>query len=484
MRNSSNTSEALRALRQVADLPCPPGLPLLGNLHQIITRKQHLTLERWAADLGTPYRLRICGKPIIVWTDAELCQAISRERPHRYRRFAPLETVLEEMGCNGLFSVEGVAWEPQRKLVMQALSIPNIKSFYPTLHDITQRLHARWQRAAARGTTVEMTEDFKRYTVDITSALAFGEDPRTLDAEGSVIQEPLALILPTVMSRTNTPFPYWRYLKLPRDRRVEQALTELHRYVRQLMQRARERMQNEPTEHPRHFLEAMLRLRDTPGSGLSDDQVAANVFTLLLAGEDTTANSLSWTLLYATQAPLQQRLADTARAALGTHTVCPDYAGLKALDLFEAVCTEASRFRPVAAVSTFEPLEDVCLQNVQIPAGTTMFFLSRPSMQDERHFAEPQTFDVERWLRERDAHSGAHDPRAYLQFGAGPRVCPGRHLANVQMRLALSMLFANFDVELMIDPAQIKETSAFTMMPDTVPVRLTERRRPTSSLNA
>ncbi|WJF91915.1 cytochrome P450 [Paraburkholderia bonniea] len=463
-------------LRQLADLPCPAGLPLLGNLHQLAPTQLHLTLERWAAELGTPYRFQICGTPVTVWTDPELCQTISRERPHRYRRFTPIETVLEEMGCNGLFSAEGVAWEPQRKLVMQALSIPNIKSFYPTLNAITERLYQRWQRAAASGAIVEMTQDLKRYTVDITSALAFGEDPRTLDQDGSAIQEPLALILPAVMARINAPFPYWRYLKLPGDRRVDRALKEVHQYVRQMMQRARERMRDDPAETPRHLLEAMLRLRDAPGSEISDDQVAANILTLLLAGEDTTANSIAWAQLYiATQAPLQQRLAIAARAALGSHTVCPDYAGLKQLDLFEAVCTEASRLRPVAAISSFEPLEDVCLDNVHVPAGTTMFFLSRPSMLDERHFSQPEIFDIDRWLRERDTRTGNHDMRAYLQFGAGPRVCPGRHLASVEMRLALSTLLASFEIELMTDSASIKEISAFTMVPDTMPMRLKAR---------
>ena len=107
---------------------------------------------------------------------------------------------------------------------MQALSIPNIKAFYPTLADITQRLHTRWQRAAERGEIIEMTDDLKRYTVDVTSALAFGEDPRTMERDHGVIQEHLERILPGVMRRTNALFPYWRYVKLPSDRRLERSL--------------------------------------------------------------------------------------------------------------------------------------------------------------------------------------------------------------------------------------------------------------------
>jgi cytochrome P450 len=78
---------------------------------------------------------------------------------------------------------------------------------------------------------------------------------------------------------------------------------------------------------------------------------------------------------------------------------------------------------------------------------------------------------------EQDADEKAHDVRAYLQFGAGPRVCPGRHLATVEMRLALSMLMKSFTIELAIDPAKIREVQAFTMVPDTMPVRLRPRER-------
>ncbi|WP_268963041.1 cytochrome P450 [Paraburkholderia nemoris] len=63
----------------------------------------------------------------------------------------------------------------------------------------------------------------------------------------------------------------------------------------------------------------------------------------------------------------------------------------------------------------------------------------------------------------------------YLTFGAGPRVCPGRYLAAVEMRLVLSMLMRSFKIELAIDPAEIEEVSAFTMVPNQMPIRLTPR---------
>jgi cytochrome P450 len=144
-------------VREISDLPAPRGLPLIGNAHQLTPSRAHLILERWAQELGTPYRFQIGSRPVTVWDDTELCHSIMRERPSGYRRYSPIEENLDEMGSNGVFSVEGAAWEPQRKLVMQALSVAHIKAFYPTLAAITERLRVRWERAARGDRVVEMT---------------------------------------------------------------------------------------------------------------------------------------------------------------------------------------------------------------------------------------------------------------------------------------------------------------------------------------
>jgi cytochrome P450 len=64
---------------------------------------------------------------------------------------------------------------------------------------------------------------------------------------------------------------------------------------------------------------------------------------------------------------------------------------------------------------------------------------------------------------------------AYAQFGAGPRMCPGRFLAGVELRLVLSMLLRHFRLSLAVPPGEIREVMAFTMMPDRMPVRLQAR---------
>jgi cytochrome P450 len=157
----------------------------------------------------------------------------------------------------------------------------------------------------------------------------------------------------------------------------------------------------------------MLDAARLPDSGITDEVIVANVMTLLLAGEDTTAHSLAWTMYFIAQnKDLQARLHKVSTDAFGSSQVCPTFDDIKKLDLFESVAQEASRFKPVVPLAYFEPVVDVILGNVSLPAGTPLFFMLRPSMLDDKHFGRPNEFLPERWST---GHQEVqpHDSKAY-----------------------------------------------------------------------
>jgi cytochrome P450 len=459
------------SVRSLSDLPSPRGLPLLGNALQLDLPRLHLIFEEWAREFGPTFTVGLGPKRVFVCSDADLLQTALRERPARYRRFSAIESVAKEINFNGLFTVEGEGWGPQRRLVMQALSPKHFSTFFPVLRDIAGRLHKKWQHSAKTGEVVDMTKDLIRFTVDATTALAFGEDPNTIEGTGDVIQEHLSDIFPTLIKRVNAPVPLWRYFKMPSDRKFDRAIAAMHRHIESLIERSRRRMHEQPSEKPRSLLEAMLAAASLPDSGITDAVIGANVMTMLLAGEDTTAHSLSWAMYFIAQdRSLQSRLHLAAMDVLRTSPVCPEFDDIRKLDLFEFVTQETARFKPVAPLVYLEPVVDVVLGDIALPAGTPLFFVLRPSMLDGENFGRPDEFLPERWSGGHPVQP--HEARAYAQFGAGPRVCPGRYLAAVEMRLVLSMLTRNFSMELATSPDTIKEIAAFVMMPNSMPVRL------------
>ena len=108
-----------------------------------------------------------------------------------------------------------------------------------------------------------------------------------------MIQAHLDQIFPALFQRLMAPFPYWTWL---RNRKLDGHLKALHEAVAGFIAQARQRMAADPRlrEAPTNLIEAMIAARDNPDSGLTDADVAGNVLTMLLAGEDTTANTLAW----------------------------------------------------------------------------------------------------------------------------------------------------------------------------------------------
>lgn len=465
------------APRRLSDLPSPPSLPWIGHAHLFRPDRLHQQLEQWGREHGTPYRLNLAGLPIMVIDDPETAHALLRDRPASVSRGRVIRPVFAELGIDGLFSTEGDEWLPQRKLIMSSLNTANFRAFFPTIRYITERLYRRWRRAAETGSIVEMTKDLVRYTVDVTSALSFGEDPNTLEQDGHIIQDHLAAVFPAVMKRVVAPVPYWRWFKLPRDRALDRHLAAVHAYAHDRIERARQRLRDEPEGAPRNVLEAMLMQADQPGSGFTDEVVQANVLTLLLGGEDTTAHSLAWTMLHLAAAPgLQLKMHEQAVAMLGSDLVCAEHARVRDLDAFEALATEAQRLNPVVGFIGMQALRDMTVAGVALSAGTQFFFVNRPAQASAANFADPGCYRPERWLHGAGNGQDQHNPRAFLQFGAGSRVCPGRHLAGVEMRMVLSMLMRHFEVELACNPAEIREVLNFTVTPSHMPVRLKPRR--------
>ncbi len=466
------TNNALTALR---DLPGPRGLPLIGVLHQIRFDRFHLQLEAWADIHGALFRLPMGPRSVAVVSDATAIQRMLVQRPQVFRRTRQLESVAREMRLNGVFAAEGEDWRRQRRIVTAALNRQKLTDFFPKLALTVGRLRRRWEGAADRGEIVDVCGDLMRFTVDVTMQLAFSVDANTLETPGPVIQRHLDKVFPVLYRRSNAPFAWWRLFRLPSDRALDRAVEAIEREVGGMIRAARQRMAADPGREPADFLEAMLVAVEEEGSGFCDAEVFANAGNLLLAGEDTTANSIAWAMYYFMLHPeLFERVRREADDLLAPAPALENLEQANRLPVLDAFCSEVMRIKPVAPLHVVEPVTDVELLDCSIPKGTPIFMLLRHMATRETHFAGGERFDPGRWLPE--SQPSPHDRRAFLPFGGGPRLCPGRALALLEIRAALAMLCRNFDLEPVMAADEVREHMAFTMMPAGLKARL--RRRP------
>ena len=467
-------------VRRIAELPGPPGLPVIGNLLQVERDQLHLQAEAWAAQYGDAYRFRLGARTFVVMSDPEVVATILRDRPGGFQRTDRLSDTARELGFGGLFSSNGEAWRRQRPMVLAGLDPTHIKAFFPTLAKVTARFERRWRRAAEAGEAIDLQRDLMRYTVDVTAGLAFGTDMNTIESDEDVIQQHLDKMLPALFRRVMAPVRYWRFLALPRDREIGRHLQALRGAVDGFIAQARRRLDERPElrAQPANLIEAMVAARDAPGSAVTDQDVSGNVLTMLLAGEDTTANTLAWTIWELHRHPAAaRRAADEACALLADVNVPQRHEDLARLDFIEACTHETMRLKTVAPINIQQAVHDTVVGGVALPAGALVVCLMRPAAVDERHFAQAAEFRPERWL---EGLSASSSKRVAMPFGAGPRICPGRYLALAEMKMVLAMLLRTFEIESVApaDGGEVRERLALAMSPVGLRLRLRIRRQP------
>jgi len=462
-------------LRRIADLPGPRGLPFVGSLLQTRPARMHRDIEAWCRAYGALFRVRLGPRRLLVVADPEVIAAVLRERPQAFRRSTRLAEVgLEMGGAPGLFGAEGDAWRRQRKMVMASFAPAHVRAYFPSLLAVALRLRERWRKAAREGAAIDLQADLKRFTVDAIAGLAFGSEVNTLESGEDVLQRHLDIVLDGLYRRVMSPLAYWRWIRLPSDRRIERSNAALRVAIEDFIARARERMRADPTlrERPRNLLEAMLAAADGGDAGVDDRDVAGNVSTMLFAGEDTTANTLAWLIWL-----LHRHPAALERARDEVRRVVPDLAQLTqaqldALDWLDACASEAMRLKPVAPFLVAEALHDTVVADVQVPRGTVVWCVLRGASVDERRVADADAFRPECWLGE------PNWPRKVaMPFGSGPRTCPGRYLALLEIKLAMAMLLGIFQID-GVEPADgagaPREVMHFTMNPSALRMRLRE----------
>ena len=476
----ANTVNSLACnLRQLKDMPGPRGIPLLGNALQIDVPRFHLQLEQWSRKYGPFFKLQIGKRELLVLGNHQDVTSVLRDRPDGFRRTTNFEEIWTELGMpHGVFGANGEAWKRQRRMVMAAFDPAHVQRYLPSLQTVARRLVGRWQLAAKKGVQIDLQADLMRYTVDTISGLAFGAEVNTLESDDDVIQRHLDKIFPALLKRLLAPVPIWRFIPSAADRQLERSIKEVKSAVDGFILQARERLRVNPLlrENPSNFLESMVNAADEIDSGIDDEQVAGNVLTMLLAGEDTTANTIAWMIYLLWRNP--QAL---TRAIEEVHQVVsdvnhPSIEEIALLNYVEACAHETMRLKPVAPIILLEALHEMVLGDVKVPATTEVLALMRRDSLSDDHLPQAAAFMPERWLDSSAPGSLTNNAakRLSMPFGAGPRICPGRYLALLEMKMSMIALLGHFSIESIDTPdgQEAREQLAFTMKPQGLSMRL------------
>jgi cytochrome P450 len=286
------------------------------------------------------------------------------------------------------------------------------------------------------------------------------------------------VILPAINRRLFALIPTWRYVQTRSDRRLNRAFVNVRAWLGGLLAEARIRLKTEleRTQKPSNFVEAMVTASDENGKPFSDDVIMSNLLTMLVAGEDTIAFTVAWAIHHLCDNPRwASEIRREADEILGASIVAGSHDVASRLVCAGAVASETMRLRPVVPISFHDANVDTSLDQYFVPKRTTVAPLLRPAAVDPANFFDPSAFRPERWLED---SIRPHNVSAYMPFGTGPRMCPGRSLALLEMKTLLSMLYKNFDVDRVGASADVSELfRGLTMAPAGLRVRLRSRLR-------
>jgi len=405
----------------VEGIPALPGLPLLGNL--LAFRRDRLAVQDQAARLGPIARVSLGYIPVYVVTCADLAHAVLVDHAASFHKSAGMQFLRPVLG-EGLLSAEGEPHKRHRKLLAPAFAPRRLASYGEVMVAETREQLARW----SPGERVDLAAQMMEMTLAIAGRTLFGVDVR---GDASTVAHALELAMRSMVEGTSSPLQLPYEWPLPRHLRMRRAVKMLDDVVYRLIAEGRKRGTDRGD-----VLSILLLARDDDGSALTDREVRDEVMTLLLAGHETTANTLSWTWyeLGRNPAALAQLEAELARV-VGARPVTT--ADLPDLPWTAAVIDEAMRLHPPAYMLGREVVRDVEIGGFHLPASSVVDVYIRGIHRRADYFPAPLAFRPERMLPDaRKARPRHH----YLPFGAGPRVCIGAHFALMEAQLALATM--------------------------------------------
>jgi cytochrome P450 len=435
------------------ELKSQPSLSGFGSLLRYSKRPlKRFEDARSFSARATAYEL--LGTRTQVIFDPELIESVLIGNHAAFSKDAFVRDLSAILG-EGLLNSEGEHWRRQRKLAAPSFQRTEIARYADEMVECTER----FLRELKDGEPFDVHAAFMHLTLDILVRTLFGTEISRVheveDALDGVMDEysPLRMALRVAL-------PAWlSVLSKRRIARVRSALDSV------LLELIAVRKQREGSAGD--LLSRLVAAGDAQG-GFSDTQLRDETMTLFLAGHETTALTLTYTMrLLALHPAAAERAQREVRRALAGRS--PTLADLPALPFTRAVLDESMRLFPPAWAMTREAIADCELGEYACPAGTQVIIVPWVMHRDQRFFAEPELFRPERWL------SPLELPRCvYMPFGAGPRVCIGNHFAMTEALLVLASCLAHGNFCLAEGPL-LRLSPAVTLRPSG-PVNMRLRR--------
>ena len=384
------------------------------------------SMEESMARFDGTYSVNLGTKRLIATQDPGFIDHVLKNNHRNYYKSPILTEQLGRFLGKGLLTSNGEYWLKQRRLIQPGFHPEKIHALYRIIDETVARFISRFPE----GDKVDVYPLMNSLAFEIVVNTLFNVKvhPGTRDELSRFITDTQDFAI----SDIRQPHKSWWFRVSGEVKRNLRKAEGARQIIRSII-----RTRKDSGEKRGDLLDMLLDARyEDSGLPMEENQVIDEILILLIAGHETTANALSWTLFLLANHQDEQAKLRLATGGLST-VECVKH------DYLNAVISESMRLYPPAWISDRVALNDDAYRHYTFPKDTIVILFYYGLHRDSRHWEDPAAFKPSRFLAFRDLKE---KPKAYYPFGAGPRLCIGNNFAMAEMTIFLQSMVHAFDI--------------------------------------
>lgn len=394
----------------------PPGPA--GQVHLGIDLETLDTLLQVRDEYGDIVSMtRRNGRLAYFINDPDEVRRILVRRHGRYVKGPGFERVKMLLG-NGLIVSDGDVWRRSRTMIQPAFSRQKVHRLLKVMVQCCDNRAVQWAAAAEKGEPVNITTETSDFALELILISIFGDDYES-----------------KLLSEGENPFAF-----LASDSTRDLSVVMKARNLRRLLTDIIGSRRNAGNAETHDFLSMYMHAADKQGVGFTDDELLDELITLIVAGFETSANTLNWVwYLLAGHPDVEEKLIEESRRLIpGVSAVSAD--ALAEMTYTQQVLEETLRLYPPVWLFTRRSREDDELDEFDVPRDTDIYLSPFILHRTAKYWPDPDRFDPDRFAE----GSCGKNERPYFPFSLGPRRCLGEYFSFLEMKVHLGLLLPRF----------------------------------------
>ncbi|GMF33260.1 unnamed protein product [Phytophthora fragariaefolia] len=448
-------------------------LPILGNtLDALFFQKERFwdwITEQSIISGGKPWVLHLVGRPTtLVCSSPDTLADVFKTHFDTFERGPDLRDLLYDFFGDGIVGADGKSWLKQRRAASHLFKAQKLRNVMNTvIKEKTLHLRDALTKCAKEERIVNMKSLIKKFSSDAFTKIAFGVDLNNLLGELDVetdqsFDRAVEVMAGCLGSRLLSPTWLWklkRLMNIGEERKLKQAREIVHQMTYQVMSESMQKKRSDSN---------LLTLLVESSCGSDVTAVRDSVMNFLLAGNDTSAFSLSWILVNLNRKPealakLRKEISEKLPTLLSGDIEAPTVDDLQKLPYLEAVVKESLRL--YATATTRIPNKSVTMSDgTFVPFGCAVIMPTYATARLKNVWGDDASeYKPERWIDPETGKMKTVSPFKFGTFISGLRQCIGMRFALLEMRIVTAVLFSRFDFKMVKDPFEVTYEYAFSM---------------------